>query len=153
MFQPASAEDIAGILPLMRAFYDADGYSFDREVARSALTALARDSRLGRLWVVRDAGGVVAYLAVTFGFSLEFGGRDAFVDELVVAPSHQGRGLGTQALALAEAACRAEGIRALHLEVEFAKDRARLLYEKAGYVSHSRYLLTKRLQANPEGGP
>ena len=147
MFQPASAEDIAGILPLMRVFYDDDGYGFDSAIAHAALTALARDSRLGRLWVVRDAGSIVAYLAVTFGFSLEFGGRDAFVDELVVAPSHQGRGLGTEALAVAEAECRAAGIRALHLEVEFAKERARLLYEKAGYVSHSRHLLTKRLQA------
>lgn len=149
MFQPASADDIDGVLPLMRAFYGADGYSFDRELAHSALTALAGDSRLGRLWVVRDAGGVVAYLAVTFGFSLEFGGRDAFVDELVVAPSHQGCGIGTEALAVAEAECRAEGIRALHLEVEFAKERARLLYEKAGYASHSRHLLTKRLHAAP----
>ena len=153
MFQRASAEDIGQILPLMRAFYDEDGYAFDARVARSALSALASDSRLGRLLVARDAGHVVAYLAVTFGFSLEFGGRDAFVDELVVAPSHQGRGFGTMALALAEAECRAEGIRALHLEVEFAKERARLLYEKSGYVSHSRHLLTKRLAADPGGNP
>lgn len=150
MFQPASAEDIGGILPLMRDFYGADGYSYDREVAHAALAALVRDSSLGRLWVVRDAGSVVAYLAVSFGFSLEFGGRDAFVDELVVAPSHQGRGLGTEALAVAEVECRAAGIRALHLEVEFEKERARRLYEKAGYFSHSRHLLTKRLPAVPE---
>ena len=147
MFEQASVEDVSHILPLMRDFYGDDGYAFDDHVARSALTALARDSRLGKLWLAREAGSVVAYLAVTFGFSLEFGGRDAFVDELVVAPTHQGRGLGTKALALAEAECRAEGIRALHLEVEFKKERARLLYEKAGYVSHSRHLLTKRLPA------
>jgi GNAT superfamily N-acetyltransferase len=143
VFQIATAKHIDRILPLMREFYLDEGYSFDETVARSALEEFIRNPNLGELWVATEGDQVVAYIAVTFGFSFEFGGRDAFVDELVVAPSHQGQGLGTKALAVAEAVCRTAGVRALHLEVERGKDHARRLYEKSGFVEHSRYLLTK----------
>lgn len=143
MFQIATPKHIDGILPLMREFYLDEGYPFDETAARSALEEFIRNPNLGELWVATEGDQVVAYIAVTFGFSFEFGGRDAFVDELVVAPSHQGQGLGTKALAVAEAVCRTAGVRALHLEVERGKDHARRLYERSGFVEHSRYLLTK----------
>lgn len=145
MFQAATAGHIDGILGLMGEYYLADGYSFDEAAARNALEELIGNPELGELWVAFEEDQVVAYVAVTFGFSLEYRGRDAFVDELVVAPSHQGQGLGTKALAVAQAVCRNAGVRALHLEVERGKDGARRLYENSGFVEHSRYLLTKLL--------
>lgn len=143
MYQIATAKHIDGILVLMRGFYLAEGYPFDEARARAALEEFIGNSNLGEIWVATEGDEVVAYIAVTFGFSFELGGRDAFVDELVVTPSRQGQGLGTKALAVAEAICRTAGVRALHLEVERGKDHARRLYEKSGYVEHSRYLLTK----------
>ena len=145
MFQIVTARHIEGILGLMRGFYLAEGYPFDETAARSALEVFIGNPNLGELWVATEGDEVVAYIAVTFGFSFEFGGRDAFVDELVVAPSYQGQGLGTKALAVAEAVCRTAGVRALRLEVEHGKDHARRLYEKSGFVEHSRQLLTKLL--------
>ena len=143
MFQIATANHIEGILGLMRGFYLAEGYPFDETAARSALEVFIGNPNLGELWVATEEDEVVAYIAVTFGFSFEYGGRDAFIDELVVAPSHQGQGLGTKALAVAEAVCRNAGVRVLLLEVERGKDNARRLYEKSGFVEHSRYPLMK----------
>jgi len=57
----------------------------------------------------------------------------------------RGKGVGKLALAFAEDACRALGVRALHLEVERANAAAYGLYRKVGFVDHERYLLTKRL--------
>jgi ribosomal protein S18 acetylase RimI-like enzyme len=71
-------------------------------------------------------------------FSVEFGERDAFVDELYVADAARGHGLGSAALQVAEEACREAGIHALHLEVEHANPRARALYERHGYIAHER---------------
>ena len=70
----------------------------------------------------------MGYLVVAFGYSLEFRGRDAFVDELYVAPTHRGRGLGREALRVAEPCCLEAGVRALHLEVRPGNARARGLY-------------------------
>jgi GNAT superfamily N-acetyltransferase len=82
---------------------------------------------------------------VTFGFSLEFRGRNAFVDELFVREEHRGRGLGAAALAVAEEFCRGLGIAALRLEVERENPRAQELYEREGFRVHPRHILTKWL--------
>jgi len=145
MYQIATANHIDGILPLMHEFYLAEGYPFDEATARAALEKFIANPELGEIWVASEGGEIVAYVAITFGFCFEVGGRDAFIDELVVTASHQGQGLGTKALAVAEAVCRNAGVRALRLEVERGKDHAKRLYERSGFVEHSRYLLTKLL--------
>ena len=45
-------------------------------------------------------------VVLTLGWSLEYHGRDAFVDELFIAPSCRGRGLSKLALGVLEDACR-----------------------------------------------
>src|SRR4051794_13451109 len=93
-FRPASPADIPAILAHQRDFYAAEGYAFDEAVARHAIEGLSSDSERGHLWVLSIETSVMGYLAVTFGWSLEFGGRDAFVDEVYVAPAHRGAGWG-----------------------------------------------------------
>ena len=140
-FRPATHEDIPQVVRLRSAFYAEEGYPDDPTRAAQLLEHLVSDARYGRLFV-KDGE---AYVLVTFGFSLEFDGRDAFVDELYVAPHARGRGYGTEALAIAERACREHGISALHLEVEIENEKARGLYERTGYKAHSRHLMTKSL--------
>ena len=144
-FRSASHADVPAVLAHQRAFYAADGYAFDETVARAAIEGLLDDPDRGRLWVLTDGDTIVGYLAVTFGWSLEWGGRDAFVDELYLAPSHRGSGIGRTAIALAEDACRAAGVRALHLEVERENARGRALYASTGFADTDRLLLTRRL--------
>jgi ribosomal protein S18 acetylase RimI-like enzyme len=144
-FRPATARDLDPVLAMMRRYYAEDGYPFVEAEARRAAADLIRDRRLGRLWVARDGGRVVAYLAVTLGFSLEYRGRDAFVDELVVAEAARGRGLGREALETAAAYCRALGVRAVHLEVERRRGRARALYRRMGFADRARRLMTRWL--------
>jgi ribosomal protein S18 acetylase RimI-like enzyme len=147
-FRFASLADVPAILAHQHAYYAGEGYAFDEAVARDAIEGLLADPERGRLWVLAEierADAVVGYLAVTFGWSLEWGGRDAFVDELYLAPSHRGGGIGRTAIALAEDACRAAGVRALHLEVERENARGRALYARTGFADTDRLLLTRRL--------
>jgi ribosomal protein S18 acetylase RimI-like enzyme len=144
-FRAAAPPDVDAIVALARDYYAAERYAFDEPAARRAIEALAADPALGRCWVADDDGAVVGYLAVTFGWSLEYQGRDAFVDELYLAPSHRGHGLGRAAMTLAEEACRAAGVRALHLEVERENTVACELYRRRGFADHARILMTKAL--------
>src|SRR5918997_799998 len=96
-------------------------------------------------YLLLSGGEVAGYVVITFGFSLEFRGRDAFIDELFVKDAFRGRGLGAATIRFAEGVCRGRGVRALHLEVERANTGAQSVYRRAGFKDHDRYLLTKWL--------
>lgn len=138
---PGAAE---AFLDLMQQFYGEARYPFDREKARAALEPFLANPALGRAWLFRDGGAAVGYFVLTLGWSLEYGGRDAFVDELFVSPSHRGRGLGRRALEVIDEACRELGVRALHLEVEKENVPAEELYRQRGFEDHNRRLMTRR---------
>jgi ribosomal protein S18 acetylase RimI-like enzyme len=150
-FRVAAGEDADALLAMMRELNEHEGMAFDEPKARAALAALFADERFGVAHLILSGGETAGYLVVTFGFSVEFGGRDAFVDELFIRDEFRGRGIGKAALGRAEEVCRERGIRALHLEVERANERAQTLYRKSGFQDHDRYLLTKWLSRNDEG--
>jgi ribosomal protein S18 acetylase RimI-like enzyme len=144
-FDNASDADVAALLIMMREFYAIDQYRFDEGIARAAVERLLGDGSLGRIWLIREGAETIGYLVLTLGYSLEFHGRDAFVDELYVREGHRHRGVGTQAIAVAEEACRELGVHALHLEVERTNAAGQGLYRKLGFRDHDRYLMTKWL--------
>jgi diamine N-acetyltransferase len=141
----ASQRDVEQMLGWVAELYRHDSIPFDPAIARPALMALLADPRLGQVWLIMLDGQPVGYLIVAFGYSLEFGGRTALLDELFVAEAYRGRGLGTDALRFAADTCRQLGVRALQLEVDHHNQAAQRLYRANGFVDHSRHLMTLRL--------
>jgi ribosomal protein S18 acetylase RimI-like enzyme len=139
----ATPEDLERLLPLVRELWKHEHMEWDDVRTPAALARLLGDETLGRVWISEDAGRVIAYLALCFGYSLEFFGRDAFIDELYIDPAYRNHGHGFHLLATVEAACPALGVRALHLEVDHLNARAKGLYARAGFTDHDRYLMTK----------
>jgi GNAT superfamily N-acetyltransferase len=144
-FRPATRSDLEGLMQLVAEFYAESGYPFARDHARRAVESLIDAEALGRIWVLEDDGALEGYLALTFGFSIEYLGRDAFIDELYLRPRLRGGGLGGEAMALVESQARALGVRALHLEVENSNLRARAVYLRRGFRDNDRRLLSKIL--------
>jgi GNAT superfamily N-acetyltransferase len=144
--RPATLDDLRGLLALQRDYYAEDGYPFVEEVARACWRGFLAEPALGGAWVAEVGPGLVGYAVLTLGYSLEYRGRDAFVDELYVAPAFRGRSIAGRALSLLEAQCRERGVKALHLEVERGKEVARRLYRRWGFADKERVLMTKRLE-------
>lgn len=145
-FELAKSADTDMLLQFMQEFYAFDHLEFEEEGARRALTTLLNDASLGRVWLICADGVAIGYIVLAFGFSLEFRGRDAFVDEFYLRENYRGQGIGTQTLHFVEDACRALGIRALHLEVSRDNTPARRVYRAFGFEDHDRYLMTKIVQ-------
>jgi GNAT superfamily N-acetyltransferase len=141
----ATAADLEAILPLVAEFCGHFEYRFSAAGARASLGTLLSDPKLGRLFAIETSGTVIGYMVLAFSFSLEFGGRTAFIDEFFVGPGGRGRGLGGQALDFVSEYCRGLGINAILLEAEENNPRASALYERSGYESFGRRLLTKVL--------
>lgn len=144
-FIPATPTDLNALLPLVEAFYQYDGHPFDAARAETTLRQLINNPSFGRVWLIVVDENIVGYLIVTYGFSLEYYGRDAFIDEVFIVEAFRGQGLGSQTFAFAEQHCRDEGVTALHLEVETHNTSAQAFYDKQGYTSHHRLLLNKWL--------
>jgi ribosomal protein S18 acetylase RimI-like enzyme len=145
--RPASSSDLDDLVTLMAEFYAESGYPLNRQRAAEAFRPLLAPGPLGRVWLLDVEGQLAGYLVVTLGYSMEYGGVDAFIDDLFVRPAFRHAGLGTAAVQAAQAFCRAHGVRAVHLEVEQENVVAQRLYGKAGFVSTGRQLLTCRLVA------
>jgi len=147
MVRLASPPDRDLLVELMREFYAETGTSCDAQRTAGAFDALLADPSLGRVWVLENDGTPAGYAVLTFGFSMQFGGRDAFVDDLFVRPAHRGHGLGRAAMEAITAECRARGVRVLHLEVDAENDVAKELYRKFGFVDHDFHLMSVDLEA------
>jgi ribosomal protein S18 acetylase RimI-like enzyme len=145
-FKPATTGDIEALIAMMRELYAHDGSAFDDANARRALLGLIGDETFGRVFLIGVTGQVAGYAVLTFGYSLEFHGRDAFVDELFLRDEYRGQGIGKRALRFLTEVCAAEGVSALHLEVERANTAAQAVYRKFGFEDHDRYLMTKWLK-------
>jgi len=146
-FVAARASDQQLLLDLIRQLRedDPDEGPFDFAASQGAIAMLLSDPSIGRIWLIRRAAEVVGYVALTLGFSIEFGGRIAFVDELLIDRAHRGRGIGRAALEFVETSACALGVRVLLLEVTRSNESAKRLYAKAGYVDRPHQLITKRI--------
>jgi GNAT superfamily N-acetyltransferase len=144
-YRVAAIADLIILLELVRKFHETEQLPFDETVDREVLANFLADTSLGQLWLIQLGNEVIGYIMVTFGYSLEYRGRDAFIDEFYLYPQYRRQGIGTKTLAFAEDACRVSGVQALHLEADFKNPDAQRLYYRTGYQNHERILMTKQL--------
>ncbi|MGY2061519.1 GNAT family N-acetyltransferase, partial [Nocardia gipuzkoensis] len=111
----------------------------------AAVRTLLADSGLGMIAVLSENDRAVGYFVLTWGYDLEWNGRDAYLTELYLTPEARGRGLGTAALRLAEESARRHNIRALHLMVRPENLAAVRMYTRAGYTTPPRVFMSKPL--------
>lgn len=137
----AVSEDLEVALPLVAAFHAEEGVDSRAEDRRAAVSRVLRDHGIGEMWLIEASGEAVGYLVLAYGFSIEFNGRDAFLDEIFVVKSARGRGLGRAALRKARDDMAARGLKAIHLEVAVDNDRAQKLYGEEGFVLRRGYKL------------
>ncbi len=103
--------DLDTLLPLMEEFYEYEKRTFTAEKV-SALAGLLRDSSLGWVALICDGGGAAGYIVLTYGYSIEYHGRDLLVDDLYLRPEYRGRGWGTWVLGEVEKISRRQGLQA-----------------------------------------
>jgi ribosomal protein S18 acetylase RimI-like enzyme len=150
IIRPADREDEQVLLRMMRnlAEQEPGAYFFDEPTVREVLRKFLRSPDLGHAWVFFEEETPVGYIAMTFGYSFEYHGRDAFIDELYIEPQYRRQGIGRRAIQFVEERAREQGVNAIHLEVDQGNDPAAALYRRAGYNDHSRFLMTRRLKPN-----
>ena len=147
-YRPIAVGDIDTLLDLMHGLQQDDPWSvpFEEDQVRQSLCELVATPSAGRAFLIRQDELYIGYLVLSFDFSLEYGGKNAWIDELFIRPECRGKGIGSQALDFAAQTARELGAKVLHLEVNRGNP-ALDLYRRNGFKDHRRFLLSKWLIA------
>lgn len=138
----ATPADAERLLPMIAAYHAFEGIESDDASNAEAIAPLLEGSPHGAIWLVGPKMAPVGYIAVSFGWSIELGGMDGFVDEFWIREKVRGRGMGGEALHALIATLREAGVKALHLEVATDNARAARLYTRSGFRRRPYNLMT-----------
>ncbi|GGH19555.1 Ribosomal protein S18 acetylase RimI [Cribrihabitans marinus] len=140
----ARPEDLDRVTALVEAFHAETGLAQTDEERRAAVAPLLDGIPHGCVYLIGPARAPLGYVVITFGWSVEFGGMDAFVDEIYIRPAIRRRGIAGEVLTELPKALARGGIKALHLEVDGDDTSAQRLYQRAGFQGRDRYMLMSR---------
>jgi ribosomal protein S18 acetylase RimI-like enzyme len=140
----ATPADFDELLIRTRALNAHEGIVVAPDVFEGALRQLLADPALGGAWLILDGDAIVGYAICTYGFDLEFGGRDCYMTELWIDPPHRGSGAGARAIELIVPELRARGVHAVHLQVRPENAAARL-YARQGFAIVPRHVMSRRI--------
>ena len=146
-FQEATPTDVRELLRMMkRLALQEPALPFDERAVTQTWQQFFSNADFGRAWLILVGSELAGYVILTLGYSFEYRGREAFVDELYVEEKFRGTGVGRRAMEFVEERARELGVNAMHLEVDRGNDAALALYRRIGYLDHDRYLMTKWLR-------
>ncbi|MEM6759589.1 MAG: GNAT family N-acetyltransferase [Pseudomonadota bacterium] len=148
----ATLEHAETVLSLVSAFHAEEGLNRSDEARADGVLPLLKGTPHGALYLVGPLRAPIGYVALGFGWSIEFGGNDGFIDELYIRPPVRRRGLASEVLRALPVALAAAGVTALHLEVDSTNTAARRLYESAGFKPRAPYQLMTRTLSAPMSG-
>lgn len=140
----ATPDDAERLFPLVAAFHAERGFDTSPEHQNAALTPLLEGTPHGAVWLIGPRRAPVGYIVVTFGWSVEFGGLDAIVDELYIRPAVRRRGMGFEALNGIAKALKDAGVCALHLEADREDEDVQRFYARARFKPRENYMFMSR---------
>ncbi len=136
--------DLDILLPLVENFHRDEATKKSTAQLSAALMPLLQGTPHGIAYLIGPRKAPVGYIVISFGYSVEFGGIDGFIDEFFIRSNVRGRGMGSEVLASLLPALSEHGVKALHLEVE-QSNRAEKLYARAGFRLRDGYHLMTRV--------
>lgn len=140
----ATNADLDDLVPRTRALNDHEGITVSTDTLRKAMRDLLASPSLGGVWIITRDEATVGYAIVTFGFDLEFAGRDAWMTELWIDEAHRRSGAGAAAIELLVPELKLREVGALHLQVR-PDNPAKRLYERTKFVASPRIVMTRTI--------
>ncbi|MEL6689619.1 MAG: GNAT family N-acetyltransferase [Pseudomonadota bacterium] len=140
----AGTDDTERLVPMIIAFHEEEGLDTDEALIRRAIAPLLAGSPHGEIFLAGPRMAPAGYALICYGWSIEYGGLDAYLDEFYLRAAVRGRGMGSDVLQAASEYLAEKGAKALALEVDFANEAAVRTYERSGFERRARYGLMVR---------
>jgi GNAT superfamily N-acetyltransferase len=143
--RPATPADLDEVTELLAAQLHEHDIPIERADLEFAADAILRVPDRGFMLLALRDGTAVGVACVSFSWTVERGGRVAWLDELYIVPALREHGIGNELLARVIATAGAEGCRTVELEVETSHARAEHLYRRHGFADMPRRRWTRAL--------
>jgi GNAT superfamily N-acetyltransferase len=146
----ATREELPQLVALLGMLFSQEAeFTPDDAKQSRALAKILSDETVGRVYVARAGGRVVAMASLLYSISTAEGGLAASFEDLIVAPDRRGRGIASALLRHVVEEARKQGVLRLTLLTDTDNKRAQALYAKLGFVPSG--MLPMRLHLTGEG--
>lgn len=151
--RPATVADRDAIVALLLAQFREHTIATPADRVAAAVEGVLGHPRRGAILLAHVDGRPVGLAALSFTWTLEHGGRTAWLEELYVDPALRARGIGTELLHAAVGVATAAGAAAVDLEVDADHARAARLYQREGFAPLPRARWARKLVPEPRSAP
>jgi GNAT superfamily N-acetyltransferase len=146
----ARREELAQLVALLGILFSQETEFIPDDAKQTrALEKILSDESVGRIYVARDDGRVVAMATLLYTISTAEGGVAALFEDLIVLPGHRGKGVASALVEFVIGEARRQGVLRLTLLTDSQNKRAQALYCKLGFRPSS--MLIMRLYLREEG--
>lgn len=150
VLRPATRDDLNAMVDLLDMLFTQEAdFVPNRRRQEAALLAILSSPVFGQLVVADSGTAVVGMVSVLFVVSTAEGGLAAWLEDMVVHPSHRRSGIGQQLLDEAITICRRKGIHRITLLTDASNEPAQRLYSRKGFVQS--HMVPFRLRCLDEG--
>jgi GNAT superfamily N-acetyltransferase len=131
----ARTDELPQLLALLTIlFAQEQEFAPDYEKQTRALEKILSDESVGTVYVARDEGQVIGMASLLYTVSTAEGGPAALFEDLVVLPTHRGRGIGAALAAFVIAEARRRGVLRITLLTDMQNERAQDFYRSLGFT-------------------
>ncbi len=141
----ATEQELEVVLALLTKQFGEHDIQLASVSLHTAVDAMLQDESLGFFLLAEKDGNLVGFAAISFAWTLEYGGKTAWLDELYVMPAERSAGIGEKLIDAVIAETKVLGCKAIDLEVETGHERAENLYRRKGFHPLKRRRWAKEL--------
>jgi GNAT superfamily N-acetyltransferase len=132
--EQASESDVGGMADLLLSLFDQEAdFKPDRALQETGLRLILADPKIGQLFVAKESGNVVGMVSLLFTVSTAMGQPVCWLEDMVVAQSARGQGLGSKLLAHAIDFAKAKGYGRITLLTDRINENAQRFYARHGF--------------------
>jgi GNAT superfamily N-acetyltransferase len=142
-FVEAGINQFNEVISFVFSFYEIKTENSLSRSLENCVKELLLNPDYGKIWLIQIDGDFIGYIIIAYGFSLEYNGRDALIDEFFIKDSYRNKGIGKTTLKFIEENLKKNGVKALHLEVKGKHKKAITLYLREGFVEHKNIFMSK----------
>lgn len=141
----AKPADLNNLIQLLSNQFAEHDIELASKELRDALEIMLKNDSLGLCLLAEKDGQPVGFAAISLAWTLEYGGKTAWLDELYVLATQRSAGIGNKLMDAVIAECQSLGCHAIDLEVEEEHERAEHLYQRKGFESLNRSRWVKKI--------